>query len=300
MRRPRFELPARKLVAFGVAALALLAAPRVAGAHPVVTIGNGPAAPDGSYINATNLRQNLLFTNVTVTAENEVRYPDVVNIGTTTFGTNSRNITHTAPTLSVLADVQIGNGNFDANNSHVNLSAAIRDQAGALIASAARLPGVAATVSVGNNAANLQQAIWFTQSSAGVSTVTALFGSSTSLVFDSDTRLILSGGQVSGSVAMNHAGSLLELHGSIFELDTGPGFIVIGKGPVNALSGQLRGKLDSGETMLVSFTQGGPGRIQIFAPQVPIGDATWIGVVGALGLVGSFALRRRRPSAGPS
>ena len=297
MRHPRLPLLVRMLVAIAAPALALVAGPRAAVAHPVVTIWNGPATPDGSVINAVNLGQNLLFTNVTITADNEVRYPEAVNIGTSTFGTNARNITHTAPTLSVLGDIRIGTGNFGANGSHVALSAAIRDQAGALIASASRLPGIASTVSVGSNAANLQQAIWFTQSSAGISTITAPFGSATSLAFDSDTRMILSGGQVSGSVAMNHASSLLELHGSLFELDTGPGFIVIGKGPVNALSGQLRGTLDSGETMLVSFTQGGPGRIQIYAPQVPTGDALWIGVAGALALAGTVALRRRRAGA---
>lgn len=103
-----------------------------------------------------------------------------------------------------------------------------------------------------SNAASLQQAIWFTQSSAGLSTVTAPFGTSTSL----------------------------------------------GWRAVNPLAGQLRGTLESGEAMLVSFTQGGPGRIQIFGPAVPTAGETLLGVAAALALAGSLALRARCANAG--
>lgn len=297
--QPRRLVPlARMIGGLCTPVLALATAAGTAEAIPVVHVWNSPPTPDGAYVNAPNLAQNMFFTSVTLTADSEVRYLEAVNLGSTPFGTNSNHITHTAPTLTILADIRIGNGNFSANVSHVNLSGSIRNQAGASIASAARLPGITSTVSIASNAANLQQAVWFTQSSAGVSTVTAPFGTSTSLTFDSDTHMILSGGQVSGSVAMNHASSLLELRGSGFEIDTGSGFVPIGWRAVNALSGQLRGTLDSGDAILVSFTQGGPGRIQIFGPAVPTAGETLLGVAAALALAGVVALRAHRANAG--
>lgn len=294
MRTARRSRRALVAMCMNASLLAFAAASRGAGALPLVQIGNGPPQVDGSYLNATNLGQQLFFTDVNIVADSEVRYAEAVNIGTATFGTNARTITHTAPTLTVLGDVRIGTGNFIANASHASLSGSVRSVAGALIASPSRFAGsTATTIGVASNAADLQQAIWLTQASAGVSTVTAPFGSATSLVFDSDTELVLSGGLLSGSVAMNHASSRFEIHGHSFLLDSTP----VGSGPITPLAGQLQGTLASGDPFAVGFTQGAPGQIELVSSiAVPLPGALGLGAAIGLGLLGSLALRRGRSS----
>ena len=143
-----------------------------------------------------------------------------------------------------------------------------------------------------SNAANLQQALWLTQSSSGVSTINAAFGTARGLSFDYDTVMDLSGGLLSGAVTMNDAASALTLHGYGFELDTGSGFASIGNGGIAALSGQLKGFLDSGDAFDISFTQGLSGQISVQGALVPL--PLPLALLGsALAVLGG--MRRRLP-----
>jgi hypothetical protein len=258
---------------------------------PLVQVGNGPHQPDGSYINATNLAQNLFFIAVPITAENEIRYAETVDLGTTTFGPSRFDVTHTAPLVTVLGDVTIGNAGFFTASASLGLSGSIRAIGGALVTAPNRVSGNATAVSVGANAASLQQALQFTKDSAGVSTVTAPAGSASSLAFDYDTEMILSGGQLSGSVAMNHAASRLEVHGRLFRLDGEP----VGSGPLAPLAGQLEGTLASGDAFLVSFTQGAPGQIELVSSTaVPVPRSAGLVIAATLAVIGLSLLRRAK------
>ena len=150
-----------------------------------------------------------------------------------------------------------------------------------------RVFSTATQINVLNNAVNLQQAIDFTSNTAP-SSIDAQFGNATSLAFDADQDMILSGGLLSGTVAMNSLDSSLVLHGYDFQLNTGAGFAGIGTGLIGATSGQLNGFLDSGNPFAVSFTQGTSGQISLVSSSVsavPELGTVWLLGAGLLGLV---------------
>ena len=194
-------------------------------------------------------------------------------------------LSNTAPTTSILANVTWSDntdGAFVVNSSQVNLSAGFYTASNALLGSA-QLSSSATSVSVLSNNANLQQAIDLTQTSSGPSNITAAFGTASSLAFDNDTNMILSGGLLSGSVAMNQPNSKLELLGYNFELNTGTGFVGIGSGPITVTSGQLEGTLSSGNPFLISFTQDEPGQITVVP--IPGSASLLLTALGGLGLL---------------
>jgi hypothetical protein len=71
----------------------------------VIDVGNGAPTPDGSYLNARNIADTLAFTNVSITATSAINYVDAVNLGTARYGASYFNLTNTAPTTSILANV---------------------------------------------------------------------------------------------------------------------------------------------------------------------------------------------------
>jgi hypothetical protein len=106
------------------------------------------------------------------------------------------------------------------------------------------------------------------------------------LVFSYDTTMILSGGLLSGSIAMNNTSSLLQMLGSGFQLNTGAGFQAFATGSISALSGQLTGFLNSGDAFAVSFTQAAPNQISVVnSSVVPVPGAVWL-FGSALGVMG--------------
>lgn len=272
--------------------MAFGAIPQNALAIAVVSVGNGPPSGGGSYLNAFNTAQTLFFTTVNIVADNEVRYVEPVDLGTSGFGTNSFNLTSTAPLTSVLANVGIGNAQFIVQSAQLDLAGNFTRVNGPL--NLASLQGAATTVNVQSNAASLQQALQFTNLSVGQSTVNAAFGTASSLVFSYDTTMILSGGLLSGSIAMNHASSLLQMLGSGFQLDTGAGFQAFATGSISALSGQLTGFLNSGDAFTVSFTQATPNQISVInSSVVPVPGAVWL-FGSALGVM-AWVRRKSEP-----
>jgi uncharacterized repeat protein (TIGR01451 family) len=83
-------------------------------------------ATGGASGNATsgsgNIADTLFFTTVNFVATSEVRYVDPVAVGTSQFGTNSFNLTSTAPLTRVLADVGIGNAQFIVQAAQLDLA----------------------------------------------------------------------------------------------------------------------------------------------------------------------------------
>jgi len=274
-----------------VCALSLLClglVPLAGHALPVVNVWNGLASPD--YQNATNIAQVLVFTNWTITADNAVHYLETVNLATSPAGAAVFGLTNNAPLTTIDGDITLGSGKFIVNSQHLDLSGSFVSTVWGT-ALATRLDGTALIVNVLSNAADLQQALWLTQSSSGVSTINAAFGTAAGLSFDFDTVMNLSGGLLSGAVAMNNAGSGLLLSGYGFELDTGSGFASIGNGGIAALSGQLKGFLESGDSFNISFTQGLAGQISVQGAVVPL-PVPLVLLGSALAVLGGF--RRRQ------
>jgi hypothetical protein len=98
---------ATPLIALAIV-ITLTSAP--AQAVPIVSIGNGPAAPDGSYLNSTNIANTLAFTIVNVSATTSIDIADPIDISTSpSFGTTFFNLSLAAPTVNL--------------NNNINLSA---------------------------------------------------------------------------------------------------------------------------------------------------------------------------------
>jgi hypothetical protein len=298
-RQPLLKLwtgPIARVLRWTICGLMILGViPPAAFAVSVVSVGNSPSSVDGSYLNAGDIADTLALTNVHVIADSEIKYLEDVNFGTSPdFGPTFFDLTNTAPTTSILGNVTWANyagAVFIVDSSQVNLAGSFHNVSNALIG-ATQLQGNATNVNVLSNDANLQQAIDLTQTSSGPSTITAAFGTASSLAFDYDTSMILSGGLLSGLVAMNQANSHLELDGYGFELDTGSGFAGIGTGPISATSGQLMGYLNSGDPFTVSFTQSTSDQISLVSTSVvPIPGALVLFSSGLMGLLG--AARRK-------
>jgi hypothetical protein len=270
-----------------------------AGAVSVLNVWNGPnqSVDDTNFLSVDSLALQLSLASVNLLADNKVRYVESVDLSESAFGTTIGNLTSITPMTGIYGDIIMGSGAFAVRSPLLELSGSVYNTDGSLL-DATRLVWCTASCNTSNavevnvlsNAASLQQAIDFTQGSDGLSTVNAVFGFADSLAFEYDTRMILSGGLLSGAVTMNHLDALLDLHGYAFELDLGAGYIPFGSGSIGAAAGSLRGYLDSGDAFTIDFTQAGAGQITTFdsAPlsAVPLPAAAWLFLSGLLGLAG--------------
>jgi hypothetical protein len=270
-----------------------------AGAVSVLNVWNGPnqSVDDTNFLSVDSLALQLSFASINLLADNEIRYLETIDLSDSAFGATTGNLTNIAPMTAINGDIVMSSGAFAVRSPLLELSGSVYSHDGALL-DATRLVWCTASCNTSNavevnvlsNTASLQQAIDFTQGSDGLSTVNAVFGFADSLAFEYDTRMILSGGLLSGAVAMNHLDALLDLHGYAFELDLGAGYIPFGSGSIGAAAGSLRGYLDSGDAFTIDFTQAGAGQITTFdsAPlsAVPLPAAAWLFLSGLLGLAG--------------
>lgn len=237
-----------------------------ASSHVDVGIWNGSPQPNGSLINATTLANVLVGANVNINAHNSVNILEDVDLSMGGPGgafVTAGFLRFIAPTSRILGSVTLGNGNFQLQTPTVELAAAVLDMSGDPV-SASRFFGMPASivtsVSVTSNAAFLQQAVGIAGAGA---VIDAVAGSSSSLDVNKAVTMNLSGGEVSGSVALSHADAAIFLFGSAFALDTGGGFLPIGAGPVPATAGSLQGVFASGEPFSFSFTQLAGGQLTI-------------------------------------
>ena len=140
-----------KRTIYGIILLLLGASPTVF-AVPLVTVGNGTASPDGSYLNAVNIASLLAFTNDAIAATNQIIYADSVNLANTVqFGPTFFDLNNTAPTLTIDNNVKWNvapnTGTFKANSAQVNLLGSFYDTSNALVGPT-HLSGNATSVSV--------------------------------------------------------------------------------------------------------------------------------------------------------
>ncbi len=126
-----------------------------------VTIGNGPAQPDGSYLNATDIAGTLAFTYVGVTSTNKIDIADNIDLANTAlFGPTYFDLSLNTVTINLLHDILLGNGGLLLNAQTVNLNGKVTTTNGTLL-SESSIAGTATNVNVLSAAASLQQAIDF-------------------------------------------------------------------------------------------------------------------------------------------
>src|SRR5262245_55890041 len=102
---------ARPALAFLAAALFALCSGARAD-PPIITIWNGPDAPDGSFLNASSLADTMAFTTVLVIAEQEIVIADDVDLSESVFfGPTIFDLMLQAPTVVVGHDVIMGPSN---------------------------------------------------------------------------------------------------------------------------------------------------------------------------------------------
>src|SRR5437870_1963532 len=89
-----------------------------------VSIGNGTQLPDGSYIRAQNIANNLTFTSVTVQATNNIDIVDNIDLATSPLGTPLANLSLQALTFNLNHNMNMsafGGLFLNANTNTVNM-----------------------------------------------------------------------------------------------------------------------------------------------------------------------------------
>ena len=139
-------------------AAAVLSLPASAWASSTVTIGYGPELADGSYLNATNITNNLVFTSVTVFAYTSITIDEDIDLSTSIYGIPAFDLTLNAPTININGDVNLSSfGNVFITATTVNLNGRITS--GGNPVNPARVFNTATQVNVLSNAASIQTGI---------------------------------------------------------------------------------------------------------------------------------------------
>src|SRR5687768_10334342 len=149
----------------GIAAVLLTAAAigmTVTHAFAVATIsiGNGPAAPDGSYLNAENIANTLAFTNVNVSATSSISVVDNIDLSfSPAFGPTFFNVSLSAPTVNIDSNMNMGAGNVHFPNAATTVNLTGNITIGATLLGPSRFFTNATQVNVLAGNASIQQAI---------------------------------------------------------------------------------------------------------------------------------------------
>ena len=160
----------------------------------------------------------------------------------------------------------MGNGGFNLSVATANLEALLFDSNSILLDDSKlnnnfAATGVTGTVNVASTA-SLDQAIDLAAIGATVSVLDGLYLDvilDKSVVFElqGDTEASFENGLLDATELRALGSSLLTITGSGFEVDTGGGFAPVGAGQLAALTGTLRGSLESGDFFEATFLQGG-------------------------------------------
>src|SRR5256885_11475042 len=123
-----------------------------------VSIGNGPAQSNGSYLNAQNIADNLVFTSIVVQAQTSIDIVDPIDLSTSTFGTPHFNLSISAPICNINNSMNLSAlGHLNLNCGTLNLNAKITS--GGTTINPSRISGFATQVNILSNNADIQQGI---------------------------------------------------------------------------------------------------------------------------------------------
>ena len=125
-----------------------------------VTLGNGPQASDGSYINCQNVANNLVFTSIVIQADSSITIADNCDLSTSIYGIPAFDLSLIAPTINLDKNLNRNSyGRLFLTANTLNLSDRIT--AGGTLVDPARVFGgeLLTQVNVLGNAASIQQAI---------------------------------------------------------------------------------------------------------------------------------------------
>jgi len=157
----KFLIRARTCALLTIAASALsLSAVSPAFAVTTLSIGNGTSLLDGSYLNAQDIADNLVFTSILVQSTTSITIVDQIDMSSSTFGTPVFTLTLTSPVCNISNDLTIAAlGHLNLNCGTLNLNGKITS--GGTPIDPSRVTGAATQVNVQSNKADIQQAIDF-------------------------------------------------------------------------------------------------------------------------------------------
>jgi hypothetical protein len=141
-----------------MASLLALGAAAPAYATSDVTIGNSATQPNGSYINAQLIANNLVFTSVAYQATSSITVTGPIDLSQSSFGTPQYNLSLIAPVCNIDGNINMAAaGDLFLTCNTINWNGQITS-GGSKIAPS-RIVSTATQVSVASNSASIQQAI---------------------------------------------------------------------------------------------------------------------------------------------
>ena len=133
-----------------------------------ITIGYGSGTPEGTYLNAQNIANNLIFTSIAIQADTAITIEDDIDLSTSPFGTPVFGLTLIAPTINIDKNVNMNlSGTITMLTTTVNLTGSITS--GGTLMDPARIQSTATQVNVLSDAASIQQALDLSSDVAPVS-----------------------------------------------------------------------------------------------------------------------------------
>ncbi len=166
-----------------------------------VTLGNGPNAVDGSYINAGDIANTMAFTSVTIAADRSVTVAEPIDLSNSFFGPTPFDLFLQAPSITIDGAVKMGGGNLYLNAATLNLNAELQASDGSLLDSL-RLLGTGPTSINVNGTGSVQQATTVGSIGLGMPATVNLVGGAhlgESLQAFAGLSATMSGGSVSGA-----------------------------------------------------------------------------------------------------
>jgi hypothetical protein len=132
-----------------------------------VTVGNGPSTVDGTYVNAQDIADNLVFTSITLQASDSITVADNVDLSQSAYGIPAFHLSLDAPTLNLDNNMVFNTfASLTLNADTMNLSGRIT--VGGTLINPARVTGTALQVNVLGNTASIQQGMDSSSSTAPV------------------------------------------------------------------------------------------------------------------------------------
>ncbi len=211
-------------------------------------LGNGPSAPNNTYLNADSLTDSLAFSNITLQADYYISIVDPINLSSSLFfGPTLYNLTLQSAVVNINNPIVIGAGNFSVLAPTVNLAATITDTSSTPLGGT-RLSGSATQVNITSTNASIQQGILFSSvvAPATVSIATGTYNQNVDLNRPQPHHLAFS-----NNVALN---GNLNINSGSFSAGGGTGNLTVNNLTLGSAAGGNAGHTQTGGSVTVSNT----------------------------------------------